>query len=100
MYGLRLSCWFSHHHRSSAAGADDFTALIGSGVFESDNASIRFGAAGTPIDHFRSGTHSVPDKNRVRKCRSIESEVSEGGAEGRVGHGQTNDEAERENAVD
>jgi hypothetical protein len=42
----------SHHHRSSAAGADDFTALIGAGVFESDNASVRFGAAGTPIGHF------------------------------------------------
>ena len=34
------------------------------------------------------------------KGRSIESEVAKGGAEGGIGHGQSNDESKGKNAVD
>ena len=68
-------------------------------MFESDNTSVRFGTANTSIRYFRSDADGVANKNGVRKSRLIESEVAECGAEGRIRDRQTDDETQRENAV-
>ena len=88
------------HERFSDACTNDHVFLIRRAVLERDDSAIGLGSTGSTINDGRGSGQRVSYEHRIRKLGLVEPKIGDRGAQGRIRHRQTDNEAESKNTVD
>src|ERR1700687_2920297 len=97
--GSAISCGTPHHQPGAAAVCDFLIALIETTMFERDYSLSRAGLALAHSQNFRLRPQGITCKDRARKSGFLHTEVADGGSQGGVLHGKTDNQTKGENRI-